>query len=434
MTESRRDWTVEADLASERSTQPMPHLLSSHHSPCPPDAVLVKVNGSDGDVRSAVEALPKRENLRYYTILRHLPPDLCNDFFPSKQLPSEALPPRMLMGRSLLGKPVMHLPYEGSAFIEADDGSGNLPEYADISLISETKAAISIPFEWPLCIDPTHIITSDGSQVISPYAVDDVTRDTRLSELQKDISVFASRRLHRRVCSVVLFEECGQSDHEPAVTPWCDPSATAREVDLFNVAAGDRLRVYIVVDSLAAVPEDEPFCPIVPEQPVPPPPPFPPCACDRTPALPMPASPEAPPPMPPLPNIPTADALQRARALVRDGAGTLRPRAPAHNFLARRMIEANRADREDSVNLPNDPRTFRKLGEHLRAIELQPLQLRHVQLSNSQRHSGGASVRAARLSRVASLRAGHSSPRNAALPRSRPTRRDAAGLHVRRGD
>ena len=51
MTESRRDWTVEADLASERSTQPMPHLLSSHHSPCPPDAVLVKVNGSDGDVR-----------------------------------------------------------------------------------------------------------------------------------------------------------------------------------------------------------------------------------------------------------------------------------------------------------------------------------------------------------------------------------------------
>ena len=32
------------------------------------------------------------------------------------------------------------------AFIEADDGSGNLPEYADISLISETKAAISIPF------------------------------------------------------------------------------------------------------------------------------------------------------------------------------------------------------------------------------------------------------------------------------------------------
>ena len=279
------------------------------------------------------------------------------------------------MGRSLLGKPVMRLPYEGSVFIKAHDGSGNLPEYADISLISETKAAISIPFEWPLCIDPTHIITSDGSQVISPYAVDDVTRDTRLSELQKDISVFASRRLHRRVCSVVLFEECGQSDHEPAVTPWCDPSATAREVDLFNVAAGDRLRVYIVVDSLAAVPEDEPFCPIVPQQPVPPPPPFPPCACDRTPALPMPASPEAPPPMPPLPNIPTADALQRARALVRDGAGTIRPRAPAHNFLARRMIEANRADREDSVNLPNDPRTFRKLGEHLRAIELQPLRV-----------------------------------------------------------
>ena len=83
------------------------------------------------------------------------------------------------LGRSLLGKPVMRLPYKGSAFIEADDGSGNLPEYADISLISETKAAISIPFEWPLCIDPTHIITSDGSQVISPYAVDDVTRDTR---------------------------------------------------------------------------------------------------------------------------------------------------------------------------------------------------------------------------------------------------------------
>ena len=114
----------------------------------------------------------------------------------------------------------MRLPYKGSAFIEADDGSGNLPEYADISLISETKAAISIPFEWPLCIDPTHIITSDGSQVISPYAVDDVTRDTRLSE---DISVFASRRLHRRVCSVVLFEECGQSDHEPAVTPLVRP-------------------------------------------------------------------------------------------------------------------------------------------------------------------------------------------------------------------
>ena len=73
-----------------------------------------------------------------------------------------------------------HRQARGGAFIEADDGSGNLPEYADISLISETKAAISIPFEWPLCIDPTHIITSDGSQVISPYAVDDVTRDTRL--------------------------------------------------------------------------------------------------------------------------------------------------------------------------------------------------------------------------------------------------------------
>ncbi|EOD27605.1 hypothetical protein EMIHUDRAFT_234280 [Emiliania huxleyi CCMP1516] len=234
MKESRRDWTVEADLA-----------------------ILVKVNNG-----FQYDKLPYNERHRYSRLLHFLPPDLCNEFFPTKQLPSDALPPRVLMGRSLLGKPVMRLPYEGSAFIEADDGSGNLPEYADISLISETKAAISIPFEWPLCIDPTHIITSDGSQVISPYAVDDVTRDTRLSELQKDISVFASRRLHRRVCSVVLFEECGQSDHEPAVTPWCDPSATAKEVDLFNVAAGDRLRVYIVVDSLAAVPEDEPFCPI----------------------------------------------------------------------------------------------------------------------------------------------------------------------------
>ena len=80
----------------------------------------------------------------------------------------------------------LSVPYEGSAFIEADDGSGNLPEYADISLISETKAAISIPFEWPLCIDPTHIIlgyprSSRATDHRSPYAVDDVTRDTRLS-------------------------------------------------------------------------------------------------------------------------------------------------------------------------------------------------------------------------------------------------------------
>ena len=144
MKESRRDWTVEADLASKRSLTARAlalHHISSH-GPCPtPDVVLVKVNNG-----FQYDKLPYNERHRYSRLLHFLPPDLCNEFFPTKQLPSDALPPRVLMGRSLLGKPVMRLPYEGSAFIEADDGSGNLPEYADISLISETKAAISIPF------------------------------------------------------------------------------------------------------------------------------------------------------------------------------------------------------------------------------------------------------------------------------------------------
>ena len=110
MKESRRDWTVEADLASKRSLTARAlalHHISSH-GPCPaPDVVLVKVNNG-----FQYDKLPYNERHRYSRLLHFLPPDLCNEFFPTKQLPSDALPPRVLMGRSLLGKPVMRLPYE----------------------------------------------------------------------------------------------------------------------------------------------------------------------------------------------------------------------------------------------------------------------------------------------------------------------------------
>lgn len=252
------------------------------------------------------------------------------------------------------------------------DRRGPLPAGAIYHLGSDHKIYASIPDEWPLMIPQTQMVVSDGSILHRSYTAADVSRHMPLSVITNDIRDFAVRECHASISSVTLFRDVFD-DLGSRTLQQLPSSATAQSADLFNVAAGavasetpsrshspcrQRLLVLITKGRAPNLPDGAPNLPVddVELPNVPPPPP-------------------APPPQPPL-DVDMRDALQRALARANQGAGNVRPIAPSHNHLASQLLGAQHpAQHPPTANLPTDSRYYRRLQQHLEAVEQQPLRV-----------------------------------------------------------
>ena len=180
---------------------------------------------------------------------------------------------------------------------------------------STWRPVAMIPASWPLVLQPSAFLSID---VDRPYILADVNRETPISEIEDDVASF----LRRKKGSVRLAVASGAADLQAL-----DRTASARTADLFNVAS--RLAIVPTTALTTTARGSEPVT-----------------------TLPL-------------------DALQRARLFARQGAGNARPGNAQHNAMVNNLAAADHSLHSEETFLPTDGDEWRKVGEHLEAVEQQ---------------------------------------------------------------
>ena len=278
------------------------------------------------------------------------------------------------------------------------------------------QAAARIPSEWLLRLDSSRFILRE--QLHSEYSVADVTRHTRVSQLNTDIQAFVRCRTGCRATNPALVHESCDVDGSVRYA-LVDANATVEDANLFNIAhqllvssltvielQHHRYQLQQAIRGLLAAAErtmcaiDEQMLRIstLPQLQtlhnklsVPSPPAATSCAClppsvpptvlpsSPTPTAtrtcvrtsiplqqPTPHTPESPPVQPP-----ERDALQQLLHAASQGAGNPRPHAPEHNAMANNLCAAPHAHHVDT-RLPTDEASYRKVRRMLEAVDEQP--------------------------------------------------------------
>ena len=184
----------------------------------------------------------------------------------------------------------------------------------------QKQPVASIPSEWLLALPTDAFLLHDAlghpCQVRFDYKLSGVQRDTAVGMIEADVAEFLRGQLKglprkpHLVYRTVTAE--GSFAYETV-----DPDATAQHEDLFC-----RSREIIVTNV-------------------------------------------------PLTQLPR-DALQQQRAFASQGAGNTRPAAPEHNRMLNNLIGEDHSKHKEGTRLPTSAADWRKLRNHLNAIEGQP--------------------------------------------------------------
>lgn len=199
-----------------------------------------------------------------------------------------------------------------------------LPDGAHVRFVArpdgQKQPVASIPAEWLLALPTDAFLLNDAlghpCQVRLEYKLSGVQRDTVVGTIEADVVEFLRSQLKglpRKPHLVYqTVNEEGTFEHEMV-----DPDATAQHEDLFS-----RSREIIVTNL-------------------------------------------------PLEQLPR-DALQQQRAFASQGAGNTRPAAPEHNRMLNNLTGEDHSKHKEGTRLPTSAADWRKLRNHLNAIEGQP--------------------------------------------------------------
>jgi hypothetical protein len=97
------------------------------------------------------------------------------------------------------------------------------------------QAAARIPSEWLLRLDASRFVLPQPLHGHGEYSVADITRSTRIFDLNSDIQAFVRRKTSCRASNAVLVHESRTADGKFTYMP-VDSNATAEQADLFNIA------------------------------------------------------------------------------------------------------------------------------------------------------------------------------------------------------
>ena len=218
-----------------------------------------------------------------------------------------------------------------------------LPLGAMVSFLPRKDSLIwrplaSIPTMWPVVLQPSCFHAA--IPVNRAYIVADVTRDTLVEDIERDICSFLR---HKNAVRLVRISGNTVTVHSSV------PKCTAQQADLFNT--GHELAVVPsrVLDTHRF--ETQPSSQS----------PTPPTSLPHSPPMPSPA---------PQPIQITLDPLQRARWFARQGAGNSRPGNAQHNTMTNNLC-AQQHNHAEETFLPTANDDWKKVAEHLDAVEQQ---------------------------------------------------------------